>query len=70
MFVKVIVGMTGGSTNQSGVITTEMSGGGLKITYEKQQPTGSYLQSELERVTPTPTEQPSKRPRLVNIFIF
>lgn len=59
----IVIGMTGGSTNQSGVITTEMSGGGLKITYEKQQPANNLMQMEYERVTPTPTEQPSKRSR-------
>lgn len=59
-----VVGMTGGSANQSGVITTEMSGGGLKITYEKQQPVANNLmQMEYERITPTPTEQPVKRSR-------
>lgn len=55
--------MTGGSTNQTGVITTEMSGGGLKITYEKQQPAATNTPTELERVTPTPPEQPAKRSR-------
>lgn len=56
--------MTGGSTNQStGVITSEMSGGGLKITYEKQPPSSINLQVNLERIAPTSTHQPAKRSR-------
>nr|XP_022911591.1 uncharacterized protein LOC111422617 [Onthophagus taurus] len=54
--------MPGANNNQSGVITSEMSGGGLKITYEKQIPSNSTLQVDLERITPIP-EVPAKRLR-------
>lgn len=54
--------MTGGSSNQSGgVITSELGGGGLKITYEKQP--GSNSNTELDRVAPTEQDVPTKRPR-------
>lgn len=56
--------MTGGSNNQTtGVITSEMSGGGLKVTYEKQPAAGPTLRAELERRTPTEQSVPVKRSR-------
>lgn len=61
---NVFPDMTGGSSAQGGVITSELSGGGLKITYEKQQAVANNVQVELERITPTPMEQqPAKRSR-------
>lgn len=56
--------MTGGAnTPNSGMITTELSSGRLKVTYEKQPSTPNNGPTELERVTPTSVEQPVKRTR-------
>lgn len=58
--------MTGGnnsSSQNSGMITTEMSGGGLKVTYEKQPAATSNIQVELEKVAPVAPDQPAKRSR-------
>ncbi|XP_025833599.1 protein AF-10 isoform X2 [Agrilus planipennis] len=55
--------ITGGITNQNnGMVTSEMNGDGLKISYEKQA-SSSSLQMELERITPIEQEGPTKRPR-------
>ncbi|XP_030747979.1 protein AF-10 isoform X3 [Sitophilus oryzae] len=56
--------ITAGSTNQ-GVLTSEMSGGGLKITYEKQPDSiNTEVDMELEVETPPSTQDaPSKRGR-------
>lgn len=55
----------GNNSQNSGIITTEMSGGGLKITYEKQAAATNNLQqvADLERVAPPAPEQPAKRSR-------
>ncbi|XP_008193239.1 protein AF-10 isoform X2 [Tribolium castaneum] len=55
------VNMTGGSSNQgSSIITSEMSGGGLKITYEKQDAVTMEVDMELE-VSPSNQDLASKR---------
>ena len=51
------------------MITSEMSGGGLKVTYEKHVPSNATLQMELERITPAP-ELPTKRSRFVKFFNY
>ncbi|KAJ8940076.1 hypothetical protein NQ314_010910 [Rhamnusium bicolor] len=63
--------MTGGNSNQ-GLLTSEMSGGGLKITYEKQVDsinTEVDMELELEPSPPAPVEVPTKRGRLRN-YVF
>jgi hypothetical protein len=53
--------MTGGNSNQGGsIITSEMSGGGLKITYEKQDAVTTEVDMELE-VSPSSQDAASKR---------
>lgn len=57
--------MTGGNSNQS-LLTSEMSGGGLKITYEKQVDsinTEVDMELELEPSPSTSVEVPNKRGR-------
>lgn len=57
--------MTGGNNIQStGVITSEMSGGGLKITYEKQ-PSSTSLALDLQQTENDLLDVPTKRSRLV-----
>ncbi|XP_018575160.1 protein AF-10 [Anoplophora glabripennis] len=57
--------MTGGNSNQ-GILTSEMSGGGLKITYEKQVDsinTEVDMELELEPSPPAAIDVPVKRGR-------
>lgn len=55
------VNMTGGNSNQGGsIITSEMSGGGLKITYEKQDALTTEVDMDLE-VSPSSQDMTSKR---------
>lgn len=64
--------MTGGNSNQ-GILTSEMSGGGLKITYEKQVDsinTEVDMELELEPSPPTTIDVPAKRGRLVKILFL
>jgi hypothetical protein len=58
--------MTGGNSNQGGsIITSEMSGGGLKITYEKQDAVTTEVDMELE-VSPSSQDAASKRSHSVD----
>ncbi|KAJ8970292.1 hypothetical protein NQ317_019689 [Molorchus minor] len=55
--------MTGGNSNQ-GLLTSEMSGGGLKITYEKQVDSiNTEVDMELELEPPIAVQVPVKRGR-------
>lgn len=51
--------MTGGNSEVSNILSSEVGSGDLKIVFEKQ---GSSSNMELERITPTP-EVPTKRSR-------
>lgn len=55
------------SSNNQGILNSEMSGGGLKITYEKQ-PDSINMEVDMELELDTPSaiqEVPAKRTRLV-----